>query len=604
MVNKQRPPRSRRSRRTASATSSRWQRGRRRSATPCWIHRIALAAWLLDHDTDSYYKIAGAFVDGKPTGNLTREQIIDNITLYWLTGTAASAARSYWEDARALAASLASGQPPPPVSVPVGFTTFPGEIWATPRSWAEAAYPDLAYFNEVEKGGHFAAWEEPELFFDEVGRRSGRCARGMRVRTSDPLCRRSTGRPSGSTPSRSAPPSCAGRVVLVNFWTLTCINWLRQEPYVRAWSQAYRDDGLVVIGVHTPEFSFEHEIDRVRRATKERGIDYPVAVDNDYAIWSAFDNHYWPALYFIDRDGDHPRPPLRRRPLRAIGAHHPAAARRRARARLRRRARRGGRGRLGPPRTPETYLGYGRDEASPHRTGPLQRRDELPEHLRSTTGRSPASGRSGARTSCSTRPAAASPAGFTRATRISCSPPAARQPIPLPRAPRRRGSRPVARRGRRRGRQRGASGRPHVPARARARRGPRADAGDHVPRARRRGVRVHVRVEDASPGRLGRSWGRRSEPEAELLCSVLRGVGHRVPPRLTNSGAGAGDGLGTPGRTTFWSARRTRKRHATCCSGCPAPASSHGGSGGADGARTERADGLPPGPHEERGFPV
>jgi len=94
-----------------------------------------------------------------------------------------------------------------------------------------------------------------------------------------------------------------GRVVLVDFWTLTCINWLRTEPYVRAWSQAYRDDGLVVIGVHTPEFSFEHEIDRIRTAVAERGIDYPVAVDSDYGIWSAFDNHYWPALYFIDRDG-------------------------------------------------------------------------------------------------------------------------------------------------------------------------------------------------------------------------------------------------------------------------------------------------------------
>jgi thiol-disulfide isomerase/thioredoxin len=94
-----------------------------------------------------------------------------------------------------------------------------------------------------------------------------------------------------------------GRVVLVDFWTLTCINWLRQEPYVRAWSQAYRDDGLVVIGVHTPEFSFEREIDRVRQATKDRGIDYPVAVDNDYNIWSAFNNHYWPALYFVDTDG-------------------------------------------------------------------------------------------------------------------------------------------------------------------------------------------------------------------------------------------------------------------------------------------------------------
>jgi thiol-disulfide isomerase/thioredoxin len=94
-----------------------------------------------------------------------------------------------------------------------------------------------------------------------------------------------------------------GRVVLVDFWTLTCINWLRQEPYVRAWSEAYRDDGLVVIGVHTPEFSFEHELDLVRQATQDRGIDYPVALDNDYKVWSAFANHYWPALYFVDADG-------------------------------------------------------------------------------------------------------------------------------------------------------------------------------------------------------------------------------------------------------------------------------------------------------------
>ena len=94
-----------------------------------------------------------------------------------------------------------------------------------------------------------------------------------------------------------------GHVVLVNFWTLTCINWLRQEPYVRAWSQAYRDDGLVVIGVHTPEFSFERDIEGVRRATKERAIDYPVAIDNDHEVWDAFANHYWPALYFVDAGG-------------------------------------------------------------------------------------------------------------------------------------------------------------------------------------------------------------------------------------------------------------------------------------------------------------
>ena len=99
------------------------------------------------------------------------------------------------------------------------------------------------------------------------------------------------------------PAELRGHVVLANFWTWTCINWLRQEPYVRAWSQAYRDDGLIVIGVHTPEFAFEHDIDGVRRATKERAISYPVAVDNDYAIWNAFANHYWPALYFTDADG-------------------------------------------------------------------------------------------------------------------------------------------------------------------------------------------------------------------------------------------------------------------------------------------------------------
>jgi pimeloyl-ACP methyl ester carboxylesterase len=129
---------------------------------------VGLAAWLLDHDTDSYYKISRAFVDGGPVGNLTRDTVVDNITLYWLTGTGASAARWYWETGRAQAAARAAGQAPPPVSVPVGFTTFPGEIFAAPRSWAETVYPDLAYFNEVDRGGHFAAWEEPELFSTEV----------------------------------------------------------------------------------------------------------------------------------------------------------------------------------------------------------------------------------------------------------------------------------------------------------------------------------------------------------------------------------------------------------------------------------------------------
>jgi len=127
---------------------------------------VGLAAWMLDHDTDSYYKISRAFVEGKSVGNLTRESIVDNITLYWLTGTGASAARWYWETGRAGARS--AGQAPPPVKVPVAFTAFPGEIFPAPRSWVEVAYPGLAYFNAADRGGHFAAWEEPALFVSEL----------------------------------------------------------------------------------------------------------------------------------------------------------------------------------------------------------------------------------------------------------------------------------------------------------------------------------------------------------------------------------------------------------------------------------------------------
>src|SRR4051812_20431732 len=181
-----------------------------------------------------------------------------------------------------------------------------------------------------------------------------------------------------------SPAALRGHAVLVNFWTLTCINWLRQEPYVRAWSRAYRDDGLIVIGVHTPEFSFEHEIDGVRQATKERAIDYPVAVDNDYAIWDAFDNHYWPALYFVDADG-------------VIRDHHFGEGRYEESERVIQRL-------LGVERdpvsveglgleaaadwdqlrTPETYLGYERGErfASPSAAAFDERRAyEVPEPL-------------------------------------------------------------------------------------------------------------------------------------------------------------------------------------------------------------------------------
>jgi thiol-disulfide isomerase/thioredoxin len=176
-----------------------------------------------------------------------------------------------------------------------------------------------------------------------------------------------------------------GRVVLVNFWTFTCINWLRQEPYVRAWSQAYRGDGLVVIGVHTPEFTFEHEIDRVQLATKQRGIDYPVAVDSDYGIWRAFDNHYWPALYFIDREGmvvdqhfgegryEESERVLQRllgvdRELVPVTGAGPEAEADWAHL-----------------RSPETYVGYARTENFASRSGAAigeSRAYELPEHLR------------------------------------------------------------------------------------------------------------------------------------------------------------------------------------------------------------------------------
>ena len=181
------------------------------------------------------------------------------------------------------------------------------------------------------------------------------------------------------------PADLRGHVVLVNFWTLTCINWLRQEPFVRAWSQAYRDDGLVVIGVHTPEFSFEHELDLVRQANEERAIDYPVALDNDYEIWRAFDNHYWPALYFVDEDGiirdqhfgegryeQSERVIQRllgveREPVAVAGIGVEAEAD------------------WDHLRTPETYLGYGRSErfASPDGAARRDRRAyELPERLR------------------------------------------------------------------------------------------------------------------------------------------------------------------------------------------------------------------------------
>jgi pimeloyl-ACP methyl ester carboxylesterase len=127
-----------------------------------------LAAWVLDHDADAYEKIARAFTGGEASGGLTRDAVLDNLTLYWVTETATSAARMYWESQRAAAAAAAAGQTPPEVTLPVALTVFPGEIYRAPRAWAERVYPNLTYFNEVERGGHFAAWEEPEIFANEM----------------------------------------------------------------------------------------------------------------------------------------------------------------------------------------------------------------------------------------------------------------------------------------------------------------------------------------------------------------------------------------------------------------------------------------------------
>jgi pimeloyl-ACP methyl ester carboxylesterase len=127
-----------------------------------------MAAWMLDHDADSYAKISRAFVEEQPSGGLTRDRIIDNITLYWLTNTATSSARLYWENFQAVYAAIAAGTKTPDLKLPVAFTVFPDEIFQAPRSWAEKVYPNLVYFHEVQKGGHFAAWEEPDLFAGEL----------------------------------------------------------------------------------------------------------------------------------------------------------------------------------------------------------------------------------------------------------------------------------------------------------------------------------------------------------------------------------------------------------------------------------------------------
>ena len=181
------------------------------------------------------------------------------------------------------------------------------------------------------------------------------------------------------------PSELRGRVVLVDFWTLTCINWLRTEPYIRAWAKAYRDDGLVVIGVHTPEFSFEHEVDRVRQAIDDRRIDYPVVIDNDYRDLELLRQQLLAGSLLRRLGRRHPRPSLRRRELREVGTHRPAPARRRS-------ANWCPSMRVGIEAeadwnhllSPETYLGYGRGQrflSPPGAKFDESRTYELPERL-------------------------------------------------------------------------------------------------------------------------------------------------------------------------------------------------------------------------------
>ena len=280
---------------------------------------VALAAWMLDHDTDSYYKISRAFVDGEPAGNLTRDHIIDNITLYWLTGTGASAARSYWEGGRATALALASGQAPPAVSLPVGFTTFPGEILRSPRSWVEAT-PTSPTSTRPTGAATSPPGRSRSSSPTRCGPRSGHFGKPqgavvgllpashgpetVELSSRRPLARLRRGERDGSTPSRSTPAGLRGKVVLVQFWTYSCINWMRTAS-IRAClvERSTGPKGLVVSALHTPEFPFENEVDNVRRPRRTHEGRLSGRGRQRLRDMGTFANRYWPALYLADAQG-------------------------------------------------------------------------------------------------------------------------------------------------------------------------------------------------------------------------------------------------------------------------------------------------------------
>ena len=240
---------------------------------------VDLAAFMLDHgDGTGQPGLVEQVLQGTYQSDLTRDDLLDNITLYWLTNTGVSAARLYWEN-------KADFFDAKPITIPFAISVFPDELYEAPRSWAERAYPNnLIYYNQLDRGGHFAAWEQPQLFSEEM-RASVQIARahrglstsrfGSRMDMSTPLfsCRFEDELPSlaGATGWLNSEPltplALRGKPVLVEFWTFTCINWIRTLPYVRGWYEKYRGDGLVVLGVHTREFEVERGVEYIRSSS-------------------------------------------------------------------------------------------------------------------------------------------------------------------------------------------------------------------------------------------------------------------------------------------------------------------------------------------------
>jgi pimeloyl-ACP methyl ester carboxylesterase len=256
---------------------------------------VGLAAWMLDHDERSCQLIARAFAG--QAGGLSRDDVLDDVTHYWLTNTAVSSARLYWESH--LAFFDVKG-----VEIPVGVTAF----------------PDEALSGSTELGGEGVSLRQGRR--RQPLRRVGAAADLLRTDPGDlqvtalamegsaaadlPIAGEFPELDGATTwlnSERLTPSALRGKVIVVQFCTFSCVNWLRTLPYVRAWAERYRDDGLVVIGAHSPEFPFEHEVEKVQHALEGMGIEYPIAMDNDFAVWSAFGNQAWPALYFIDAQG-------------------------------------------------------------------------------------------------------------------------------------------------------------------------------------------------------------------------------------------------------------------------------------------------------------